>query len=212
MDDHELKKLKRSELLEMLLDRSKEVEHLRNYLEDANRRISEFESQIEQVGSVDEAIRRMSVVIDMANGVVEQARRAETNAQAVVERTNLIAEDAHLAVNRANEAAEEAHIAVEEANNAVEHANKAAEQAYTAVTQANTTLLQASTATEQVKEIAKQANTVVDQADGIVKQVQESVARQQQAGEERECLRNEMQSRYRPMGRGRNPLKWLRRQ
>lgn len=209
MDDHELKKLKRSELLEMLLDRSKEVEHLRNYLEDANRRISEFELQIEQVGSVDEAIRRMSVVIDMANNVAEQARRAESNAQAVVERTNHIAEDAQLAVTRANEAAEEAHIAVEEANEAVMHASTAAEQAYTAVANANTTLLEANTATEQVKEIARQANTVVDEAGEIVRQVKTVT---EQAEETQECLRNEMQQNpYRPVGRQWNPLKWIRR-
>lgn len=208
MDDHELKKLKRSELLEMLLDRSKEVEHLRNYLEDANRRISEYESQIEQVGSVDEAIRRMSVVIDMANNVAEQARRAENKAQEVVERTNHIAEDAQYAVNRANEAAEEAHTAVEEANLAVAQASTAASQAYTAVEEANTTLRQAHSATEQVKEIARQANTVVDEAGEIVKQVK-SVA--EQAGEERECLRNETQSQYRQTVRERNPMKWIRR-
>ncbi len=59
-----LNKLKRSELLELLLDRSKEVEHLRIYLEDANRRIAEYEEQIKQIGSLDESIENLKQVVD----------------------------------------------------------------------------------------------------------------------------------------------------
>lgn len=62
----DLKKLKRSELLEMLLDRSKEVEHLRIYLEDANRRITEYEELIEQMGSLNESIENLKQIVNKA--------------------------------------------------------------------------------------------------------------------------------------------------
>ncbi len=62
----DLKKLKRSELLELLLDRSKEVEHLRIYLEDANRRITEYEELIEQMGSLNESIENLKQIVNKA--------------------------------------------------------------------------------------------------------------------------------------------------
>ena len=41
MEAKELKKLSRSELLEMLLDRSKEVEHLRKELDESKKHIAD---------------------------------------------------------------------------------------------------------------------------------------------------------------------------
>ena len=45
MEAKELKKLSRSELLEMLLDRSKEVEHLRKELDETKKHIQTLERE-----------------------------------------------------------------------------------------------------------------------------------------------------------------------
>ena len=46
MEAKELKKLSRSELLEMLLDRSKEVEHLRKELDETKKHIQTLEREV----------------------------------------------------------------------------------------------------------------------------------------------------------------------
>ncbi|MEE1306226.1 MAG: hypothetical protein U0K68_13945 [Agathobacter sp.] len=60
MEKKDLKKLSRSELLEMLLDRSKEVEHLRKQLEEANKHIAALEREVKTAGGINAAIERLN--------------------------------------------------------------------------------------------------------------------------------------------------------
>ncbi len=64
MEAKELKKLSRSELLEMLLDRSKEVEHLRKELDEARKHISTLEREVEKSGDIDAAINKLNEVTE----------------------------------------------------------------------------------------------------------------------------------------------------
>ena len=57
MEAKELKKLSRSELLEMLLDRSKEVEHLRKELDETKKHIQTLEREVKTSGDINAAIR-----------------------------------------------------------------------------------------------------------------------------------------------------------
>lgn len=59
MEKKDLKKLSRSELLEMLLDRSKEIEHLRRELNDANNRIKALEKDIQTTGEINDSIIKL---------------------------------------------------------------------------------------------------------------------------------------------------------
>jgi 5-bromo-4-chloroindolyl phosphate hydrolysis protein len=52
MEAKELKKLSRSELLEMLLDRSKEVEHLRKELDETKKYIQTLEREVKTSGDI----------------------------------------------------------------------------------------------------------------------------------------------------------------
>jgi TusA-related sulfurtransferase len=64
MRQKELKKLSRSELLEMLLDRSKEVEHLRKRLEDAQVQVKTLEQELENSGRLNKAIDRLEQLVE----------------------------------------------------------------------------------------------------------------------------------------------------
>ncbi len=73
MEAKELKKLSRSELLEMLLDRSKEVEHLRKELDETKKHIQTLEREVQPAGdlhpasntdtSAAEAIEKVAAVL-----------------------------------------------------------------------------------------------------------------------------------------------------
>ena len=63
MEAKELKKLSRSELLEMLLDRSKEVEHLRKELDETKKHIQTLEREVKTSGE----IQKFAAVISMAS-------------------------------------------------------------------------------------------------------------------------------------------------
>ena len=60
MEAKELKKLSRSELLEMLLDRSKEVEHLRNELGGAGKHFLTLEREVKTSGDINAAINKLT--------------------------------------------------------------------------------------------------------------------------------------------------------
>ena len=60
MEAKELKKLSRSELLEMLLDRSKEVEHLRKELDETKKHIATLEREVEKSGDINAAIQKLN--------------------------------------------------------------------------------------------------------------------------------------------------------
>jgi 5-bromo-4-chloroindolyl phosphate hydrolysis protein len=71
MKQKELKKLSRSELLEMLLDRSKEVEHLRKRLEDARVQIKTLEQEMENSGRLNKAIDRLERLVEHGQNGLE---------------------------------------------------------------------------------------------------------------------------------------------
>ena len=74
MEAKELKKLSRSELLEMLLDRSKEVEHLRKELDETKKHIAtlveksgDINAAIQKLNSATEQIQKFASVISLAS-------------------------------------------------------------------------------------------------------------------------------------------------
>ena len=69
MTDKELKKLSRYELLEMLLEQSKEVQRLKEELEKANALLEERQILIHNAGSIAQAALKL-------NGVFEAAQKA----------------------------------------------------------------------------------------------------------------------------------------
>lgn len=69
MTDKELKKLSRAELLEMLLEQSKELEFTKQQLEIANKRLEERTIVLKQSGNIAEAALRL-------NGIFEAAQKA----------------------------------------------------------------------------------------------------------------------------------------
>lgn len=61
-----LKKLSRSDLLELLLDQAKEIERLRDALNQANQELSERSIKLENAGSIAEAALQISGFFDAA--------------------------------------------------------------------------------------------------------------------------------------------------
>lgn len=69
MTDRELRKLNRTELLELLLEKSRENERLRTQLEEAKEQLADRAIQLANAGSIAEAALEL-------NGVFEAADRA----------------------------------------------------------------------------------------------------------------------------------------
>lgn len=69
MTEKELAQLKRTDLLELLLEQSKEVELLKSQLEEANKELKNRQIKIEEAGSIAEAALQV-------NGVFEAAQEA----------------------------------------------------------------------------------------------------------------------------------------
>lgn len=82
MEVKDLKKLSRSELLEMLLDRSKEVEHLRRQLEEAHNHIDSLEKELSTAGRINDAIDKLqdaTVTIEKFASVITLASKNISN-------------------------------------------------------------------------------------------------------------------------------------
>ena len=58
--DRDLKRLTRAELLELLLEQSKEIDRLRDELDAANRQLDERQIVIDRAGSIAEAALQLS--------------------------------------------------------------------------------------------------------------------------------------------------------
>ena len=69
MTDKELRKLKRIEILELLLEQSKENERLRAEIEDMKKKLEDREIAIKESGSIAEAALKL-------NGIFEAAQKA----------------------------------------------------------------------------------------------------------------------------------------
>lgn len=72
MTDKELRKLNRSELLEMLLIQSKEVENLKKELEEANRKLEDRKIILENSGSIAEAALKLNNIFEIAQKTADQ--------------------------------------------------------------------------------------------------------------------------------------------
>ena len=72
MTDKELKKLSRSELLELLIDQMKENEKLRLKLKKAYRQLRDRKIVMEQAGSIAEAALQLNGVFEAAQAAAEQ--------------------------------------------------------------------------------------------------------------------------------------------
>ena len=72
MTDAELRKLKRVELLELLLAQSKETEELRAQLEQAQEQLRSREIQLSEAGSIAEASLRLNGIFETAQSTAEQ--------------------------------------------------------------------------------------------------------------------------------------------
>lgn len=72
MTAKELKKLKRSELLEILLARTAEVERLQKELDEANKKLEDRAILLDNVGSIAEASLKLNGVFEAAEAAAEQ--------------------------------------------------------------------------------------------------------------------------------------------
>lgn len=72
MTDAELKKLKRNELLQMLIEQSKVVEALKAELEEKDRLLKEKEILINNAGSIAEAALGLNKVFEAAQAAADQ--------------------------------------------------------------------------------------------------------------------------------------------
>lgn len=72
MTDQELKKLKRTDLLELLLAQEKENEELRRQLQEARRQLEERQLALEEAGSIAEASLRLSGIFETAQTAADQ--------------------------------------------------------------------------------------------------------------------------------------------
>lgn len=72
MTDKQLRKLKRSELLELMIAQEKEIIALQEKLDEANARLAEREIALEEAGSIAEASLRLNHVFEAAQAAANQ--------------------------------------------------------------------------------------------------------------------------------------------
>lgn len=72
MDDRELRKLSRQDLLEMLVELSRENEKLKNELDMANKKLQSRRIRIEEAGNIAEASLRLNNVFESAQAAATQ--------------------------------------------------------------------------------------------------------------------------------------------
>ena len=71
MTEKELLKLKRSELLEIMLAQSREIDKLREELAEAKAKVEEREIRLEKAGSIAEASLRLTNIFEEAQKAVD---------------------------------------------------------------------------------------------------------------------------------------------
>lgn len=72
MTDKELRKLRREELLEMLVEQGKKVESLEEQLEETKRRLEDREIRVDQAGNIAEASLQINGVFEAAQSAAQQ--------------------------------------------------------------------------------------------------------------------------------------------
>lgn len=94
MTDKELRKLSRPELLEMLLFQSKEVERLKNELDEANRKLEDRRICLKESGSIAEAALKLNNIFEVAQRAADQYLESIENlGEGSAERTPYTFED-----------------------------------------------------------------------------------------------------------------------
>lgn len=72
MKNKELKKMSRAELLELLLDQTKEAEQLRERLEEAQARLAERDLRLQNAGDLAHAVLEINGVMEAAQAAARQ--------------------------------------------------------------------------------------------------------------------------------------------
>lgn len=72
MTDQELRKLKRSELLQIMIAQSKKITELQERLEEAERKLADREILLEESGNIAEAALRLNHIFEDAQRAAEQ--------------------------------------------------------------------------------------------------------------------------------------------
>lgn len=97
MTDKELRKLRRVELLELLVDQAAEMEELRRQLDQANEALAQRKIQLEEAGSIAEAALRLNGVFETADKAAKEyldsAREMAQKREALLRRTQEEAEE-----------------------------------------------------------------------------------------------------------------------
>lgn len=70
--DHELKRLSRADLLELLIAESRENEQLRSQVEEMKQKLESREIELQNVGSIAEAALRLNGVFEAAEKAAQQ--------------------------------------------------------------------------------------------------------------------------------------------
>ncbi len=71
MSDRELRKLKRAELLELLIEKSKENEELKKEVEDLRKELDDKQIRMESAGNIAEAALQLSGIFEVAQTAAE---------------------------------------------------------------------------------------------------------------------------------------------
>ena len=72
MTEKELHKLKRAELLEMMLAQSREIESLRGRIEQLEAKLADKEIRIQESGSIAEAALKLNGIFEAAQAAADQ--------------------------------------------------------------------------------------------------------------------------------------------
>lgn len=72
MTDKELKRLGRTELLELLLEQTRERERLEQKLEEAERKLADRQLQIDEAGDIAHAVLKINGVMEAAQAAAQQ--------------------------------------------------------------------------------------------------------------------------------------------
>ena len=72
MTDRELKKLSRAELLEIMLDQSREIDRLNSRVTELERKLAEKRIDINEAGSIAEASLRLNRIFEAAQRAADQ--------------------------------------------------------------------------------------------------------------------------------------------
>ncbi len=72
MTDKQLKRLKRNEILELMIEQSKEIEELKAKLEAAEKKLEDRKIKIQQAGSIAEAALALNHIFEDAQKAADQ--------------------------------------------------------------------------------------------------------------------------------------------